>query len=681
MRPRAAIFWAGLSMTVAPRVHASEFDPQGHWAADAEAVFVQSFENADTTTLGVDCAEADQCSFQSLGPEVELPLAGDRYVHGTAGQSGFRVSVTLPGQNRGYRFGVWVRHARVWARVVLSYDPLTGRKEESAYLFPSGRVTSDGWVELVSNSVSVTGRDLTSAFLRIDGSDFDLDAIEVVPQGEYDAGGACFGVGDPLCGSESVCIAETCQPGANFVPPLPPEEYRDEVARYLTARVRYFFGGKLSRQTYLPAALDEMGKMSDAQTPWGYWNAFAHGVRLLHDWHTSMSSGIESAPSPRRLGACFIEGEADLTQSVWPSDAGRADILVSHVGPDASQGLVPGDRLVAIDGENPIDWAKKLIAVHWGFHVATDPGVDADLVESLRGLIPRYARNFTVIRCDPSSLECNSTVETISVKDLATDGQVPQCDNRPSYHLENPPGDAQSLPVLHQVPFYPWRDLVSDSQPGENIYGMTFDNLYGPVLTPYFQESNQFFEDNARGVILDHRAGNGGTIDAPEALTELIRPAESLAVGPTVMLVAGTDGPATLEEGKVLYANLKSAQAPIYQVGSATPDLDLPIALIIHRDGSASDWLPLGFLGAPKARVFGPHQTAGAFSTFYQFGYWSRIDFQLASGDTLLPDGSALIGHGVQPDEIVQHTQTSLLQGKDAPYEAALAWVRKNLKP
>jgi C-terminal processing protease CtpA/Prc len=146
------------------------------------------------------------------------------------------------------------------------------------------------------------------------------------------------------------------------------------------------------------------------------------------------------------------------------------------------------------------------------------------------------------------------------------------------------------------------------------------------------------------------------------------------------MEFAGYDGPQTPEEGVELYARLKAAVAPIYHIGSDTPDLDLPVALIIHRDGSASDWLPLGFKGAPNARVFGPHQTAGAFSSFYQFGYWSRVDFQIASGDSIMPDGSTLIGHGVQPDEIVEHTQSSLLQGKDAPYEAALLWVRKNLK-
>ena len=75
---------------------------------------------------------------------------------------------------------------------------------------------------------------------------------------------------------------------------------------------------------------------------------------------------------------------------------------------------------------------------------------------------------------------------------------MPSCDNRPSYQLEDPPESAGEITLFHQVPFFPWQDRVLDSPVGEDIYGMTFDNLYGPVLTPSFQTSNQFFRDNAR---------------------------------------------------------------------------------------------------------------------------------------------------------------------------------------
>jgi C-terminal processing protease CtpA/Prc len=116
-----------------------------------------------------------------------------------------------------------------------------------------------------------------------------------------------------------------------------------------------------------------------------------------------------------------------------------------------------------------------------------------------------------------------------------------------------------------------------------------------------------------------------------------------------------------------------------YTVGDPGYDPDLPVALIIHRDGSASDYMPYGMKGAPNVKLFGPHPTAGAFSTYISLEWWS-FGFQFASGDTYGADGSALIGHGVAPDVVVQQKQSDLLAGKDSLHEAALAWVRKGLK-
>lgn len=84
--------------------------------------------------------------------------------------------------------------------------------------------------------------------------------------------------------------------------------------------------------------------------------------------------------------------------------------------------------------------------------------------------------------------------------------------------------------------------------------------------------------------------------------------------------------------------------------------------------------------GAPGVRIFGPHATAGAFSTFVQVAYHGAFELQFASGDTIGADGKAHIGHGVDPDETVQQRQSDLLAGRDSLHEAALAWVRAHLK-
>ena len=658
---------------------AGSFDAEGRHHFDAAAVATESFEAA--TPKGLVCEK--DCAWESKLATDELALDGERFVRVSTGQNAFELGLPLPKLNRSYVFRVWMRHGRGHVRMVFEHDD-PKRGTEAGWMFPTGRVTSDGWVELASNSVSVTGRDLVRAFLRVEGSNVDVDALEARADGAYSAGGVCLGVSDPICGPEAVCVGERCRQGARYVPPLPPPEHRQSVAAYLASRVQHFYGGRFSRKTYMPAALAEMSKMTAAESAWQYWSAFGRSVQKLHDWHTSATTAIEGQGSSRRLGLCFIEGHADLTQAVWPSQAGRSDVLVSHVGPKGTLGLVPGDRLVAIDGKHPIDWVAGLVGTGFGGHVATDPGVDAELVESMRDLIPRFAQSFSVIRCDPQSTTCQNVVETLSIEAIETDVQAPGCDNRPSYHLANPPEQFPGqISSFHWVPFQPWREAVLESAPADKIFGMTFDTLYGGPggLTQSFLDANTFFKQNARGVILDHRAGNGGTIDAPEAITALVRPPALAGVGPVFPLVAGDTGPDAAALAVEWVKKLISLGQGSFQVGSVDADLTLPVALIIHRDGSASDWLPLGMKGAPKVKIFGPHQTAGAFSSFYQFGYWSRFDFQLASGDMYLDDGSALIGHGVSPDVVVEHTQSSLLQGKDAPFDAALAWVKGNLKP
>lgn len=657
--------------------HAGSFDASGRHAFSSTASATESFEAG---TAAVSCDEG--CNFEVKQTDVEPALDGQSWVTFSAQQAPFDLALATPKVDASYRARAWVRHARVWARVVIEYsDAALGT--DVAYLFPSGQVTSDGWVELVSNPFSISGSLSPKVFLRLSGSGVDLDAVELTPEGAFSASTACAGAFDPVCGTEGVCIAERCRDGARYVPPLPAAAYRESVAAYLAARARYFFGGKRSRALYLPAALAMMESMKSATTAWQYWSRFAHGVRLLNDWHTSVGSGIDAVGSARRLGVCFIEGYADLSQSTWPSQAGSADLLVSHVMPENPLGLVPGDRLVAVDGEHPLTWAKSLRGIHWGYHAATDPDVQAEHAEAMRGLIPLYAKRFSIVRCDATTLKCSDVIETIDVTSLPPGASQPHCDNRPKYHLENPPEDSPGqISVNHALPFFPWRDRVVGSPPGEDIYGMTWDLLYGTNqgLTPFFLSTNQFFKDNARGVILDHRAGNGGTLDAPQAITQLVRAPFKLAVGPTFLTVAGDDGPVDQTDALARFAELSQLPGQSFDVGSPDHDPNLPVALLIHRDGSASDFLPLGMKGAPKARVFGPHQTAGAFSSFYQFSYWSRLGFQLASGDTITHDGQTLIGYGVAPDVIVGHTQSALLEGRDLPFETALAWVRENLK-
>jgi hypothetical protein len=665
----------------------ADFDEAGNLQPGADAAYFESFDAPEEYFPESATIECQVPHFEVVTDDTAIE--GGSYVRVETPQTcGERFRVELPATQASYRATVWMRHGGAGANLVVSYPTESGLPLVSAYMAPTGRATSDGWIELASNDFPVNGAELPAVYLKLQDyaseAGVDLDALELVPSGEFRPFATCEGVRDTSCGPDALCVAGTCRLGALGVPPLPSPELRDAVVDALADKLELFFGAKKTRNVDLPVALASIESMRDATTAYQFWGTWARAIRELHDWHTSASSTVESGGGTGRLNACFIEGDADLSHGVFPRHPVYHDILVSHAGPDGV-GLHAGDRLVAVDGQHPIEWARGLIDVTWSYHIACDSDSFADLAEELGGRdgsILRYAKTISVIRCDAATGTCADTVENLRVKDMVSDGMGSNvsCDNRPSYHLSTGGPD----PSTHRLRGQLYTGAISDTAPEEKIYGMVWDTLYGggdPNGTVNSTISTQvaFWKASARGVILDHRAGNGGTLDAPENLTKLVRPKEVLAVVRMPIEVAGYSGPYTQAEGLALFEASK-ATVP-YTVGDPAYDPTLPVALITHRDGSASDYLPLGMKGAPNVKLFGPGPTAGAFSTFIQFSYWGGINLQFASGETITSDGVAQLGTGVMPDVVVQQKQSDLLAGVDTIHEAALAWVRQELKP
>ncbi|MFO0593268.1 MAG: S41 family peptidase [Polyangiaceae bacterium] len=679
-----------LTATLAPSARAGDFTVKGEYAKDPSAVAFLDFESEPSRYLPPDADPACAAVAYKLSQADDaLETKGFATVQVNLDKGcAERFNVTLPSKKASYRATAWIRHGRASLTFVVLYQDGSGLVPTYVAMGPTGRTTSDGWVEMASNPFSVDGGKLAQAYIKV--TDFagtagaDIDAVEIVPAGAFAAQQACSGISDPVCGADSMCVHGICARGNNAVPPLPGVTIKDAMVDAIAERLRVYFGGARSRKERLPEALATVETMRKAESGWQFWGRFARAVTELTDWHTNIGLGLGIDPR-YSLHACFIEGDADLTHKTYPKDPQYSDILVSHASSGGAAGLSRGDRLLAIDGQHPIAWARALRKLDPGFHAATDPEVHADLVEALGGpawmgnLIVKYASTITVIRCDAAAGTCAGAPETIQVASL-TDGSGGDvfCDNRPFYHLgAASPGDNHAV-------FWPFFEgVVDDTTPEEAIYGVVWDNLYGGGDPNGFVNGNlktliAKWKASARGVLLDHRAGNGGTLDSPTLLTTLVRPPGIAATILMPIETAGFDGPADANAGFALFEANKT-KTP-YNVGSADYDPDLPVALILHRDGSASDYLPLGMKGSPKVRLFGPHATAGAFSTYVQLSYEGVLDFQIASGDTIRADGQALIGHGVEPDEVVQQRQSDLLAGKDSLHEAALAWVRAHLK-
>ncbi|MFT3774636.1 MAG: S41 family peptidase [Minicystis sp.] len=680
-----AVILAGAS------ARAGTFDAVGSYRIDPGATAGVGFEKDPDRYLPADAGgkcEEPMFTVVSGADAIE----GDRYAELRVNDGcAERFQFPLPAEQASYRASVWMRHGGLDASIVVVYADGSGLDTTSAQMSPTGRTTSDGWVELASNEFPVDGAKVAHAYLRVVSyaatDAVHIDGLEVVRSGEFTAQSDCSGLGDPVCGTDGVCVYGRCVIGRLAVPILPSDAVRNDMVDVLASQLRLFFGGRYSRLNYLPVALAQMEAMRKETTAWGFWSRWATAIHALHDWHTDTYTNINPFVGTRhRLNACFIEGDADRSHGVVPKDPKYADILVSHVGPDAA-GLSPGDRLIAVDGMHPIAWAASLADANWGYHVATDPGIYADFAESLGGpvwggaLILRYAHEITVLRCDAGG--CAGKPETIAIASLgnAGGGADVACDNRPLYHFVDGNPEADKHYVFGDF----FRGRIAGSAPDEAIYGMVWDTLYGggdpngPVNTA-INAAIADWKANARGVILDHRAGNGGTIDAATNLTRLVRPPAVAGVMRQPISIAAYDGPVDDAAGLAIF-NAKKGGPTAYDVGDADWAVGLPVALIIHRDGSASDYLPYGMKGAPNVRIFGPHATAGAFSTFIEFSSWGGLYYQIASGDTIGAGGSALIGHGVEPDVTLLPKQSDLIAGKDTLFEAALAWVRQELKP
>lgn len=679
LRVRAPLAAAAALAWTLP-AQAGSFAEDGSFAFDPASVSRLDFEAA--AGEGGQGGGGASSSASSGGGATDPPPA----LHGAGSLElmqfqGVDLAVDVLAERRTYRVSAWVHGGETNADLEVTY-PGSASVDELAALYPTGRMTSDGWIEMANDHVRIEGDrgpKVTVGLFSPSGS--RVDAIELVPDGELapdTVNQPCGGLMHPgTCGAEQLCIYSVCRNMGGSVPPIPAD--RDDVADYMANRLRFLFGPNLERALDFPSVENALTQMKLATDKWAYWNGLMLAIRRLHDGHTTTSSISDFVLQNKKpITACFIEGDADLTHGVAPKDPAYLDVLVSHTGADHALDLRPGDRLVSIDGEHPIAWARSLVDVVWGLSPTSNHRTFAELAEQLRGLIARYAHEIAVIRCDATAGTCDATPETIVIAELPTLAageaiQSTSCDNRPLRHLPSSPAnhDQGSSTV--------YGGIVNDSDATEGIYGIEWESLYttngsdgsGAAL----KQNVALWKASANGVILDHRSGNGGTMLANQILWAFNAPQKTMNVYLDRQIAEAA--PLTQPEALALF-ELGEGKGFADVAGTPSPTT-IPMALLLTRDVSASDWLPLGYKGAPGVRIFAPFETNGGFSTRYAFGYWLGMSYVIAVGDSIDPDGRTLNGTGVSPDEIVLPKQSDLLMGRDTLYEAGLAWVRSQL--
>jgi len=534
-------------------------------------------------------------------------------------------------------------------------------------------MTSDDWVELASEPISIEGSRSPQVVLRMSSTAVDLDALEVVAVPDaFRPISACSGTESAACGEGRFCIHGYCQDGNAMVPTLPSEASRDRVVEVLSQKLNVFFGGVASRQAPMQQAFQTLDEIRHASNAWAFWNGFARAVVELSDAHTR-PFGLFNYVSRggRAFPVCLVEGEGDLSHLLAPADDVYADILVSHVGPEKNLGLKPGDRIVAVDGQHPLAWAQNLVGYSWDLGRANDPLMHGLTVELLIRTIPAHATTLDVIRCEGTSCSGVETIEASTFAEDSEDTIHPTCDHRPAYHLAQSNPDA----VTHDsdgVFFGP----LEDSGVDESLYGMIWnDTAWWEGIQNPWQSAYTTFRNDAKGLILDHRMGNGGSPAGAAYLTELSHSTRTASVWSLNTTLGLFDTPLSEVDGLALFNKWKTDSSRSWKSGSSAPREDMRIAVLLARDVSGSDFFPFGVKGSPNTKLFG-RRTMGAFSTYMMFETATFFAWTLASGDFIDPQGIAHIGTGVVPDEEVVPKQSDLLLGKDTAYERALAWVR-----
>jgi hypothetical protein len=187
------------------------------WAAPAPALVFDevgeaSFEPGSTWTQSFEPGELPVPPDAGDGGDEEEPLVVEGVETALHGSwvlvldqfGGANLPVTLPSAEKSYRATAWARGEVVGT---LEVEYTEGRIDQFGVLYPTGRMTSDGWYELEMRGLSIDAtraKRVQIGFFSPSGA--EVDAIEIGADGPAVPERTCAGANDKSsCGAEEVC--------------------------------------------------------------------------------------------------------------------------------------------------------------------------------------------------------------------------------------------------------------------------------------------------------------------------------------------------------------------------------------------------------------------------------------------------------------------------------------------
>jgi carboxyl-terminal processing protease len=202
-----------------------------------------------------------------------------------------------------------------------------------------------------------------------------------------------------------------------------------------------------------------------------------------------------------------------------------------------------------------------------------------------------------------------------------------------------------------------------ESTPGGRKAGVIGFNVWMAAVDAQFAKAVDNFR-GADGIVIDLRGNPGGL----------------------AAMIMGLAGHFVSDRAVLGVMTTKGAAAPLHfpanprlvnAAGERVEPFSGPLAIVIDgMTGSASECFTGGMQSLGRARVFGETSMGQALPALFDTLPNGDV-FIHAWGDFVTGTGVRIEGHGVVPDQAVPVTREALLAGRDAPMEAALAWIDK----
>jgi hypothetical protein len=692
----------------------SSFDPRTG-KVQLEGAFIYGFDSLASLPQGATIGARDRQG-NTVSPDT---LAGDFKTQATIEGTGAlslggniaRVGLFLPTALTGRRVDVhlWIQPRGTTADVQLYW--LVGDNPGSsnsliagdATLRPTGRATSDGWLELATGPVDFAVGGAITPVLSINDATYPsdylgnvldptarvlIDALDVVDLGPaaVDPTPCTRAAEAASCGELGVCLFGRCVDSAAAIGSLPQGQVRDVYLDRLVFEIGTI-GGNRAVDGAIGAYQSALASVRSASSAKVFWSTIHNATELLHDAHaTHPYPGFTSQPS---LAVCLHLGDADQLPGGGPGLT-RAPLVFSVAQDSPLAGkLEPGDVLVAIDGMTVAAWTR-LAARDIGYN--GDPaGREAVITPQLIQAAATSGSKLTFSRCPVSGQRCtDAQAQTVDVDTAPLiaglwSGEVPvvfglqdACDFR--FLRQGGPA------TVNAYEFATWKDDGA-------VRVFEFNGFPDSSAPGWVDTMSSGMQAPANLLLFDERTGDGGGetdfICSGPVCDETCERAYMVprfegALDATLLGEFIECQHSSMAQG--MGCGMFNPWGPTIWAADLGTMKDARVAMVTTMDVSEND-LFTRFVHSRTTgatRIFGVGPTMGGFGSFLGLpaimgeaygGSCQMSDSVFAIGSQIEGSGPWASGTGVSPDEVVLQKQSDIALGVDTMMAAAKAWL------